>query len=148
MVNRCVLVEKTHSFHSVNLRINTCQLKIISKNSFKLSCLFSNHSWKVSFAFSGKLKHSQKWKKKINMEKFKEDTLYQILTFVKDSIVFVDHGAAECLHWSNGLSKLLNAGALDVRDIYHTKVWSSCSSGVYSAACFYLITRNYLALSP
>ena len=66
------------------------------------------------------------------------------MTFVKDSIVFVDHGADEC----NGLSKLLNAGALDIRDVYHTKVCSSFSSWVYSAAYFYLITGNNLELSP
>ena len=56
------------------------------------------------------------------MNKFTEANINSLLSLVKGSIVFLDDSSAECLHWCNGLSKLLNAGALDVRDIKHTKV--------------------------
>ena len=55
------------------------------------------------------------------MNKFIEATLESVLSCVKDGVVFMDDPAAECLHWSDGLTKLFDAGALDVRDIKHNK---------------------------
>jgi len=55
------------------------------------------------------------------MQRFSEDAIYQVLCLVKNSIVFLDSASAECFHWSNGFMKLLDAGALNIRDIHHTK---------------------------
>jgi len=55
------------------------------------------------------------------MQRFSEDAIYQVLCLVKNSIVFLDSASAECFHWSNGFIKLLDAGALNIRDIHHTK---------------------------
>ncbi|CAL4128006.1 unnamed protein product, partial [Meganyctiphanes norvegica] len=35
---------------------------------------------------------------------------------VKNSIVFVDNSTAECIHWNGGLSRLLDAGAKNVKE--------------------------------
>ncbi|XP_042217160.1 sec1 family domain-containing protein 2-like isoform X1 [Homarus americanus] len=35
---------------------------------------------------------------------------------IKNSVVFVDNNTAECLHWSGGLTRLVNAGAKNVKE--------------------------------
>lgn len=58
----------------------------------------------------------------IVMYEFINSTINSVLTLVNNAVVFVDDATAEVLHWCNGLSKLLDAGALAIRDIKHAKV--------------------------
>jgi len=39
-----------------------------------------------------------------------------ICSNVKNAIVYIDNGAAECLHWTGGLLRLYESGALDVKE--------------------------------
>ncbi|XP_057313042.1 sec1 family domain-containing protein 2-like [Hydractinia symbiolongicarpus] len=55
------------------------------------------------------------------MYQFINSTINSVLTLVNNAVVFVDDATAEVLHWCNGLSKLLDAGALAIRDIKHAK---------------------------
>ena len=57
------------------------------------------------------------------METFANDTLNSILKLVNNAVIFCDDKCAENLHWCNGLTQLLEAGALDIRDIKHSKVF-------------------------
>ena len=56
------------------------------------------------------------------MDQFDRDLLTGVKVLVNDAIVFLDDGAAECLHWRNGAKFLWEAGALDIRDIKNKKV--------------------------
>ena len=59
------------------------------------------------------------------MELFNEDIFNSLLTLIEDAVVFLDDTSCECIHWCNGFKKLLAAGALDIRDVKHSKVGSA-----------------------
>lgn len=40
-----------------------------------------------------------------------------VLADVNKAVVFLDNATAENLHWSGGLSSLVDAGALDVKEL-------------------------------
>ena len=56
------------------------------------------------------------------MELFNENIFNSLLTLIEDAVVFLDDTSCECIHWCNGFKKLLAAGALDIRDVKHSKV--------------------------
>ena len=58
------------------------------------------------------------------MESFTERTFEKLCSFVEDAVVFVDDASCECLHWFGGFKRILEAGALGIRDIKHTKACS------------------------
>ena len=56
------------------------------------------------------------------LEALEEKVLHQVLSVVSNAVVFLDDHIAECIHWHNGFSKLMNAGALEIRNILEEKV--------------------------
>jgi len=57
------------------------------------------------------------------MESFSHSNLDLLSRVVEDAVVFLDDPTSEYLHWCNGFKKLFEAGALDIRDLKHTKVF-------------------------
>ncbi|XP_046404379.1 sec1 family domain-containing protein 2-like [Ischnura elegans] len=51
-----------------------------------------------------------------DVQKLNEDVWDIIFGKVKNSVVFIDDNAAECLHWNGGVMKLFNAGADAVKE--------------------------------
>lgn len=70
------------------------------------------------------------------MEHYGEVNVERILGFVEDAVVFTDNQCCECLHWLGGFKKLLEAGALDVRDIKHTKVY-----------LYHILFKNFICIN-
>ncbi|XP_071454528.1 sec1 family domain-containing protein 2-like isoform X2 [Hetaerina americana] len=52
----------------------------------------------------------------VDVQKLNDDLWDVILPQVKNSAVFIDDNAAECLHWNGGVMKLINAGAVAVKE--------------------------------
>ena len=56
------------------------------------------------------------------MELFNKNIFNFLSKIIEDAVVFLDDTSSECVHWFDGFKKLLEAGALDVRDVKHSKV--------------------------
>lgn len=55
-----------------------------------------------------------------DLEQFLTDTWFDTLHLVRESAVYIDHAATECLHWYTGgktYSFLKNAGAVSVYEL-------------------------------
>jgi len=55
-----------------------------------------------------------------NLEQFLADTWHDIANLVRESAVYIDHAATECLHWHTGgriYSFLKDAGAVSVYEL-------------------------------
>lgn len=55
-----------------------------------------------------------------DLEQFLADTWHDIANLVRESAVYIDHAAAECLHWNTGgkiYSFLKDAGAVSVYEL-------------------------------
>ena len=56
------------------------------------------------------------------MDIFNENCFSFLSKLIEDAVVFLDDTSCECIHWCDGFKQLLEGGALDVRDIKHSKV--------------------------
>lgn len=45
---------------------------------------------------------------------------------VKNAVIFIDNYTSECLHWSGGLTRLVNAGAKNVKEFSSFEVKYQC----------------------
>ena len=63
----------------------------------------------------------------IDLKNFNDKTWKEILSVVNNAAVYIDHAAAECLHWHSGDKAYLtlkNSGAISVHELalYNFKV--------------------------
>jgi len=57
---------------------------------------------------------------------------------VKKAIVYIDNEGAECLHWNGGLTQMIAAGAVTVKEFSAFEVWHTFK--------FYLVLFVFEAL--
>ncbi|GAB6031518.1 Sec1 domain-containing protein 2, variant 2 [Chamberlinius hualienensis] len=63
-----------------------------------------------------------------------------IVSKVKNSVVFIDDGAAECLHWNGGILKLLDGGAELILEFSTTQTISVLSQKNALTRCVFILT--------
>lgn len=57
---------------------------------------------------------------------------------VKKAVVYIDNEGAECLHWNGGLTQMIAAGAVTVKEFSAFEVWHTFQFNLVLFVCLFV----------